>query len=260
MNATIAAQMTGADFLKLRKKRGTVIWAIVLAILPVIILFAVKAGQHSANPAEHGPAGGVEGLKDGLRLLALLMGPLAAVLIGAEAGAGDSAAGVFRDLVVTGRSRLALFATRVPAALALCWTIIIAAYALVIVGVFVFADSSPTPSAGLIFEGLGFTVLTTGVICAISVGFASLTTSRAASITALIGWLLVVSPVLSNISSLGSARKGLLEQGLLHFSPMTLRDHGSTLPLSTGLALTVTLAWLVVFIGLGAWRTRTMDT
>ena len=81
MNATVAAQMTGADFLKLRKKRGTVIWAMVLAILPVIILFAVKAGQHSANPAEHGPAGGVEGLKDGLRLLALLMGPLAAVLI-----------------------------------------------------------------------------------------------------------------------------------------------------------------------------------
>ena len=39
-------------------------------------------------------------------------------------------AGVFRDLVVTGRSRLALFASRVPAALALCWLVIGAGYAL----------------------------------------------------------------------------------------------------------------------------------
>lgn len=260
MSATIAAQMTGADFLKLRKKRGTLIWALVLALAPVIIFFAVKAAQHSSNPLAHGPAGGISGLQDGLRILALMMGPLAAILIGAEAGAGDSAAGVFRDLVVTGRSRLALFATRVPAALALCWAVVIAAYGLVVLGVFVFADGAPTPSGGLVLEGLAFTLLSTGVICAIAVGFASLTTSRAASITALIGWHLVVSPVLSNIESLGSARKALLEQGLLHFSPMSLRDHGSALALSTGLALVVTIVWLVAFLALGAWRTRTMDT
>jgi ABC-type transport system involved in multi-copper enzyme maturation permease subunit len=188
------------------------------------------------------------------------MGPLAAILSGAEAGAGDSGSGVFRDLVVTGRSRLALFATRVPAALAVCWAVVIAAYGLVVIGVFVFADGSPTPSASLIFEGLGFTLLSTGVVCAIAVGFASLTTSRATAITALIGWQLVVSPVLSNISSLGSARKLLLEQGVLHFSPLGLRDHGSQLALSGGLALGVTLVWLVAFLALGAWRTRTMDT
>ena len=60
--------------------------------------------------------------------MALFFGPLAAILIGVEAGTADSSAGVFRDLVVTGRSRLALFASRVPAALALCWSVIIAAY------------------------------------------------------------------------------------------------------------------------------------
>ncbi len=260
MNATVAAQMTGADLLKLRKKRGMLIWALVLAVLPVIIFFAVKAAQHSSNPAAHGPAGGISGLQDGLRLLALLMGPLAAILIGSEAGAGDSASGVFRDLVVTGRSRLALFATRVPAALAVCWAVVIAAYGLVVAGVFVFADGSATPGAGLILEGLGFTLLTTGVICAIAVGFASLTSSRPTAITALIGWQLVVSPVLSNIESLGSARKLLLEQGLLHYSPMSLRDHGSALALSAGMALAVTLVWLLGFLALGAWRTRSMDT
>ena len=52
MNATIAAQMTGADLLKLRKKRGTMIWVLVLALAPIVILFTVKAIQHASNPAE----------------------------------------------------------------------------------------------------------------------------------------------------------------------------------------------------------------
>ncbi len=60
MSAAIALQMIGADFLKLRKKRGTVIWALVLAVLPILIFFIVKAAQHSSSPAEHSPAGGTQ--------------------------------------------------------------------------------------------------------------------------------------------------------------------------------------------------------
>ncbi len=125
----VALRMTGADFLKLRKKRGTLIWVLVLALLPVIILFTVKAIQHSSNPLKYEPAGGTAGFTDGLRLLCLFFGPLAAILIGVEAGTGDASAGVFRDLVVTGRSRLALFASRVPAALAVCWSVTLTGYA-----------------------------------------------------------------------------------------------------------------------------------
>ena len=62
MSATIAAQMASADFLKLRKKRGTLIWALVLALAPLLIYFIVRAAQHSSNPVKYAPAGGVEGL------------------------------------------------------------------------------------------------------------------------------------------------------------------------------------------------------
>ena len=58
MNATTAAQMTRADFLKLRRKRGTLIWALVLALGPIVIYFAVSAIEHASNPARYGPAGG----------------------------------------------------------------------------------------------------------------------------------------------------------------------------------------------------------
>jgi len=100
---TVALQMFGADLLKLREKRGTLIWALVLALAPVVVFFAVKAVQHSSNAVKYQPAGGIVGYRDGLRAIAIFFGPLAAILIGVEAGAGDVSAGVFRDLVVTGR-------------------------------------------------------------------------------------------------------------------------------------------------------------
>jgi ABC-type transport system involved in multi-copper enzyme maturation permease subunit len=257
--SSIALQMFGADFLKLRKKRSTLVWAIVLAVSPVVIFLTVKAIQHSSNPLKYGPAGGITGFTDGLRALALFFAPLAAILIGVEAGAGDAASGVFRDLVVTGRSRTALFASRVPAALALCWSVTLLAYAVLLAGTFLFASNLPTPDGTLILNGLGFLLLATGVVCAVAVGFAALTTSRPASITALIGWQLVASPLIASISSLGSSRKGLLSQAVVHFSPVHVGGHGATVAMVQSTAVVVLIAWLALFLGLGAWRTRTMD-
>jgi ABC-type transport system involved in multi-copper enzyme maturation permease subunit len=257
----IAAQMFSADLLKVRKKRGTVIWALLLATVPLLIYFIVAAVQHSSNPAEHAPAGGVNGYTDALRIVGAVFGPLAAILIGAEAGAGDAAQGVFRDLVATGRSRLVLFATRVPAAIALSWIVTTVAYAIVAAGVFALAAGSATPSAGDMLNGFGFSLLSTGVIAAIAVGFAAATTSRPATLTALIGWQLIASPILVNISSLGSSRKLVLSQAIFQFSPIKLMGgHGAqVVSMATGTALAVLAVWLLVFMALGAWRTLTMD-
>jgi|HubBroStandDraft_3_1064219.scaffolds.fasta_scaffold177744_2 hypothetical protein len=261
MNATIAAQMTGADMLKLRKKRSILIWSLVLAIGPPLIFFVVGAIQHASNPGRYGPAGGSANFSDGLRVIALFFGPLAALLIGVEAGAGDASAGVFRDLVVTGRSRVALFGARVPAALAVCFSVIGAAFLLLIVGTFALASSLSTPDTSLVLNGLGFLLLATGMMCVVAVGFASLTTSKPGAIIALIAWLVVASPLLASIKSLGSARDGLMSQAIAHFSPVDTSGggHGATVTMSGGVAAIVLLAWLLVFLALGAWRTRTMD-
>lgn len=258
---TIAAQMTSADFLKLRKKRGTVIWGFLVAIAPLVVYFIVRAAEHSSNPLANPPAGGVDGYTDALRVVGAVFAPLAAILIGAEAGAGDVAVGVFRDLVATGRSRLALFATRVPAAIALSWIVTAAAYAVLTIGSYALASGSPTPSASEMLEGFGFSLLSTGVICAVAVGLGAVTASRPATLTALIGWQLIASPILANISSLGSSRKLILSQATFQFSPIRLMGgHGAqVVNMATGTALAVLVVWLVVFLALGAWRTRTMD-
>ncbi|MFZ1155847.1 MAG: hypothetical protein WAN93_13180 [Solirubrobacteraceae bacterium] len=259
MNATIAAQMTGADVLKLRKKRGTVIWALVLALGPVLILYVAKVIQHSSDPATAGPAGGIGGFTDGVRILGLFFGPLAAILIGAEAGAGDTSAGVFRDLVVTGRSRLALFASRVPAALAVMWSISLVAYAVIVAASFLFAGPLPTPSFALILNGLGFVLLAEGIVCVLAVGLGSLTNSKPATIVSLIGWHLVASPLLASIGSLGSARNWIFSQAIVHFSPVHIGDRGADITMSGATATIVLLLWLGVFLALGAWRTLRMD-
>jgi hypothetical protein len=259
MSAAIAARMTAADILKLRKKRGTVIVASLLALLPLVIFFAVRAPQHTSNPLQYGPAGGIEGFRDGLRIIAVFLGPLAAILIGVEGGAADVASGVFRDLVGTGRSRVALFATRVPAALALTWLLTILAYGLLLLGTFLFADNAPTPDGALIANGLGFSLLSTSVVAVVAVGLAALLASRPAALVVLIGWNLIVEPVIANISSLGEPRKALLSQAVVHFSPVHIGQRGASITMSQGSALIVLAAWVLLFLALGAWRTRTMD-
>ncbi|HEY1833733.1 MAG TPA: hypothetical protein VGG08_04795 [Solirubrobacteraceae bacterium] len=254
-----ATMMVRADLLKLRKRRGTLAWALVLALGPVIVFFAVRAIEHLSNPGQYGPAGGFEAFGDALRLLGVFFGPLAAILIGVEAGTGDHAAGVFRDLVVTGRSRLALFASRLPAAIALMWAITTAGFLLVLIGVYAFASNLMTPDFGKVLDGYGFALLGTGVICAVAVGFSSLSTSKPASITALIGWQLVASPLVVQISALGGARKGLLTQAITHFSPVFVGDRDNLVSMSAVLATIVLVCWLALFVGLGAWRTRNLD-
>ena len=78
----IALRMTSADFLKLRRRRWLVILSLFLTLGILVIVYAVTVIQHSSDPAKYGPAGGASNFSDGLRVLSLLFGPLAAILIG----------------------------------------------------------------------------------------------------------------------------------------------------------------------------------
>lgn len=256
-NLVVAQQLIGSEFLKLRKKRSLLAWSGLLTAGAVVVVFVWSAIDHASNPA-HSPAGGLDGFRHVLDTVGVFIAPLAAVLIGAEAGAGDLASGVFRDLVVTGRSRRALFAVRAPGALMLTLPLVAFAYGLGVLGTYALAGGTPTPSAGTVLEGLGWVLLTNGVVCLVAVGLASLTGSRPATITALIGFQLVASPLLLQTTSLGSARTALLESTVLHLSPVTV-NQGMFVAESLGLAVLVMALWVAVALGLGAWRTARVD-
>jgi hypothetical protein len=257
-NVTVARQMVGAELLRLRKKRGFMALVVAAVVAPLVVWTGYQVIEHASNPAAYGPAGGLEHYARMLSLLGVFMGPVAAVLIGAEAGAGDLAAGVFRDNVLTGRSRMALFLARIPAALAVTFAVIAIGFAFGLAVTFTFAGGLPTPSGSLILESAAWLALANGVVCVIAIGVASLTGSRPGTITALIGWELVLSPLLVQSTSLGSARHGLLDGVLLFLKPGPISG-APVITMSVAVAVAVTALWVAVLPALGAWRTQTRD-
>jgi hypothetical protein len=255
---TVARQMVGAEFLRLRKKRGLMALAVVAVLGPLVIWTGYQVIEHAGNAAAYAPAGGLEHYARFLSLLGVFMGPVAAVLIGAEAGAGDLAAGVFRDNVLTGRSRMALFLARIPAALAVTFTVIAIGFAFGVAVTFVLAGGLPTPSASLILESAAWLALANGIVCVIAIGLGSLTGSRPGTITALIGWELVLSPLLVQSTSLGSARNGLLDGVLLFLKPGPVSG-APAITMAVAVAVAVTVVWVAVLPALGARRMQTRD-
>jgi ABC-2 family transporter len=266
-------RLVSAEFLKLRKRRGLVIAALVLTAVPMLIAYSVLLGQD-------GPAGGMENFSGSMSVLTLLS-VVAAILVGATLGTGDTGAGVFRELVVTGRSRFALFTARVPAGLALLLPIVGAAFAITATAATVFAGSLEViatgpvddlghaatpeaidyraPSGILLGLSAGWLALVVALSFALALGVSSLVGSRGTSIGILLGWWLVATPVLMNLGSLGSVREGLPVVALDSLAPATLFEGDPAVPTSLAATVVVLLAWAAVPLALGAWRTCTRD-
>jgi hypothetical protein len=257
MTLTVARQMIGAEILKVRRNRSVMAFALLLTAGVVVIFFGYTAIEHASNSAQNGPAGGILGFRRGVRSLGEFFGMLAAVLIGAEVGTADLSSGVFRDLVTTGRSRLALFGVRLPAAAIVTLCLSAISYVLVLIGTFLLAGGTPTPDLGLILQGAGWIAMANIVVVALAVGVGSLTGSRAVTLTAVIGWLAIVTNILVNITSLGSARDLLLTPALTNLMPVGGGD-GSVF-MAAGTAVAVVCGWLLIPQLAGAWRTETRD-
>jgi hypothetical protein len=256
MTLTTARQMVSAEVLKLRRQRPLMTFAALLTIGIVVIFMGYLQIRHASNPARYAPAGGIDGFNHLLRALGVFFGALAAILIGTEAGTADLSSGVFRDLVATGRSRLALFGVRAPAAIAVTLTFSAAAFALGLIATFAFAGGGPTPSLGVVLEGAGWVALANSLLAALAVGIGSLTGSRGVTLTAVIGWQLVATPLILSVTSLGSIRDVPLSSALGQLVPV---GSNAGVSMSIGAAIAVLAGWAVVPTLVGAWRTRSRD-
>lgn len=251
-------RLVRAEFLKLRKRRGLVISALALSVLPMIVAYTILVSIHAANPVKHGPAGGLENLSGSMDMLSVLS-VVAAILVGATLGAGDLGSGVFRELVVTGRSRLALFAARVPAGLALILPIVGAGFAITATGSIVFAGSLDAPSASLLAGSAAWLALVTSLALVLALGVSSTVGSRGTTIGIVLGWQIVAVPVLLQIKTLGSFREGLLGAATDRLAPAALFEGSPPVPISIAAAALVIGAWTLVPLAVGAWRTCTRD-
>jgi ABC-type multidrug transport system permease subunit len=104
--------------LEIRKRRGLMITMVVLIIVPTVLFYGLRLLFHAVDPHTYALAGSPDLFSQSTNLIDEF-GFIAAAALGAAAGTTDLSDGMFRHLVITGRSRLALFLARIPAGLAI---------------------------------------------------------------------------------------------------------------------------------------------
>ena len=113
--------------LEIRKRRGLMITTVVLIVAPTVLLYALRLLFHAVDPNSYGPAGRPDLFSQVSNLISGL-GFIAAATLGATAGTTDLTDGMFRHLVITGRSRVALYLARIPAGLAVILPLVALAF------------------------------------------------------------------------------------------------------------------------------------
>ena len=151
--------MIATRFMELGKRRGLMIALIGVTIGIPTVFLAVRLLLHAVAPNTYGAAGGYNVYTGLVAGVLYVFGFIVAATLGCTAGSVDLTEGMFRHLVVTGRSRVALYLARIPAGLAIIVPLVAIGFA-VVCAVCVFAapksiqyDGVKVP-AGLSMTGL----------------------------------------------------------------------------------------------------------
>jgi uncharacterized membrane protein len=285
-----------AKFMELRKRRGLMIAVLLLTLGLTIVLNAIFLILHGVDAHTYGPAGGLKKFR-GLSLAFVDLFGISAVLVGAAAGSTDLSAGMFRHLVITGRSRVALFFSWLSAGLMLILPITAFTFAIeAVIGVYAaptgtvssiviggtgggapfhVATQSAVPSTDLlVLTGL-WLMLQVVIAYVLGLGLGALTGSRSVTCVILIAMQLVLTPLLSGLTIphlinaqrcfIGVAIAQLEPSGLVGFSGAGNSGGSgagnilSIAPMPTFALALVIPAWFLVALILGARRTARRD-
>src|SRR5579864_5573216 len=140
--------MIATRFMELRKRRGLMVTLTLVTVGIPTVFLAIRLLLHAAAPKTYGAAGGYDIYTAMVSGVLYIFGFIVAATLGATAGSSDLTDGMFRHLVVTGRSRLALYLARIPAGLAIIMPLVAVGFT-VVCAVCVFA--APTR---LVYNGV----------------------------------------------------------------------------------------------------------
>jgi hypothetical protein len=144
--------MITTRFMELRKRRGLMIALVLVNIGIPAVFLTVRLLLHAFAPKSYGPAGGYNIYTGLVAGVLYIFGFIVAATLGCTAGSVDLGEGMFRHLVVTGRSRLALYLARIPAGLAIVIPLVAVGFTIVC-AVCVFAAPSDVNYDGVNMPG-----------------------------------------------------------------------------------------------------------
>lgn len=111
--------MVRTRIMELVRRRGLMAAMIIVNIGIPSLFLLVRLIAHAVAPHSYGPAGGYVIFTSLVAGVMYVFGFIVAATLGCTAGSVDLSEGMFRHLVITGRSRLALYLARIPAGLAI---------------------------------------------------------------------------------------------------------------------------------------------
>jgi hypothetical protein len=267
--------MIGAKLLELRKRRTLMIVTVTFTIALPVIFYGIRLIYHLSDPAHYAPAGAPDAFATAGTVMDEF-GFIIAVALGATAGTADLTDGMFRHLVITGRSRLALYLARIPAGLSILLSLAAAGFTVAcLVTAFlgrplpagaVTVSPADMAGAGLWLEldlVIGFTV---------GLGLGSLMGQRTVPVILLIVLEIIITPALADHALPGFINGERLVVGVAmdQLKPAALAG-GTTVgpgggprelhipPMPTWAMITVIVGWIIGWSAIGAWKMTTRD-
>ncbi|HWE65557.1 MAG TPA: hypothetical protein VG298_02825 [Acidimicrobiales bacterium] len=153
--------MVTTRFMELRRRRGLMLALIAVNVGIPVVFLTIRLISHAVAPKSYGPAGGYSIFTTLVPGVMYIFGFIVAAVVGATAGSVDLTEGTFRHLVITGRSRMALYLARIPAGLAIVVSMVAVGYT-VVCAVCVFAAPTQLNYDGVIVpQGLSRPALDT---------------------------------------------------------------------------------------------------
>jgi hypothetical protein len=269
-----SVQMIGAKFLELRRRRVLTAVTAAFTVGTPVIFYGIREIYHLSDPARYAPAG--SGAFANTVTLIAEFGFIAAVMLGATAGTSDLTDGMFRHLVITGRSRLALYLARIPAGLSILLSL--AAVGFTVAALATAFLSGPEPASvaaalpgdlarsGLWLEldlAIGFTV---------GLGLGSLMGQRTVPVVLLTVWQIIITPQLADhvLPHLINAQRIVPGVAMDQLKPATLAGgvtvgptggiQPAALPPMPAWAMAAVIGgWIFGWLAIGAWKMATRD-
>src|SRR6476646_1039719 len=120
--------MIATRFMELRRRRGLMITLTLVTVAFPTVFLAIRLIVHAVAPKTYGPAVVYDVYTAMSSGVLYTFGFIVAATLGCTAGSVDLSEGMFRHLVITGRSRLALYLARIPAGLAIICSLVAVAF------------------------------------------------------------------------------------------------------------------------------------
>jgi hypothetical protein len=266
--------LIGAKFLELRRRRVLMAVTAVLTVGTPVIFYGIREIYHVSDPAHYGPAG-ADAFANVVTLMAEF-GFIVAVMLGATAGTSDLTDGMFRHLVITGRSRLALYLARIPAGLSILLSLAAVGFTVAALATAFLSGTEPASvvsalpgdlaRSGLWLEldlVIGFTV---------GLGLGSLMGQRTVPVVLLTVWQIIITPALAAhvLPHLINAQRIIVGVAMAQMKPAVLAggvtigpgggiQPGALPPMPTWALVAVIVGWILGWLAIGAWKMATRD-